>query len=353
MKCDLVIVGGGPAGLAAAIHGARRGFSVVVLERSVREKPCGEGLMPSGIDELTLLGARPEGAAFHGIRYVLEDGTQLDGRFARGQGLGVRRRALSSSLRALADEAGVRRIRAVARELVLREDGIRIDDVEARFCIGADGLGSFVRRSAGLEDGTNPIRRFGLRAHFPRAPRCDLVEVHWSDGAEAYVTPVGAREVNVAFLWEPARVPLKSWEELLARFPGLSNWLGALLPDGPPAGAGPLARQARAVAEGRVALVGDAAGYVDAITGQGISLALRSARLLVEGLPQRLDGAELPAALLRYRRAFRANYRSYALPAAALLALARKPRLRRSALRILKRWPAAFSRIVGAVAHAV
>jgi flavin-dependent dehydrogenase len=102
----------------------------------------------------------------------------------------------------------------------------------------------------------------------------------------------------------------------------------------------------------RVALVGDAAGYVDAITGQGLSLAFAGARLLVEALPHTLeDGARLDAALHRYAAEMRARYRSYALPAASLLWLARRPGLRRRALQLVRAWPGAFESLLALVAR--
>jgi len=182
------------------------------------------------------------------------------------------------------------------------------------------------------------------------APWTDFVEIHWSDGCEAYATPVGPDTVNIAFLWH-ADLARPTWESLLERFPRLRDRL-----DGAPAGSeergsGPLAQAARARFAPRLALVGDAAGYVDAITGQGLTLALLSAERLVSVLPRNLaDGAALLTALRRYDASLRGEWIRYALPARSLLALARRPELRKRGVRLCAQHPALFAALLRAVA---
>ena len=116
--------------------------------------------------------------------------------------------------------------------------------------IAADGLGSPLRRAAGLELAANGRRRFGLRRHYAVEPWADLVEVHWSAGAEAYVTPVGARSVNVAFLWEAGAFEEKaSFDSLLARFPALGERVRSAAVESEARGAGPLSRRVKARAD--------------------------------------------------------------------------------------------------------
>ena len=98
---DILIAGGGPAGLAVAIRAARRGFRTVLLERAagVPDKACGEGLMPAGLRELDALGALAliearDRAPFRGIRYVQEDGSSVEGRFQEGDGMGIDRKSV-------------------------------------------------------------------------------------------------------------------------------------------------------------------------------------------------------------------------------------------------------------------
>jgi menaquinone-9 beta-reductase len=344
MIWDVAICGGGPAGLAAAIHAATRGFSTIVMERSAppQDKACGEGLMPRSLLALQKLGAlqdvpAEQQAPFRGIRYVHAGGA-VEACFRDGNGLGIRRTALSTALQQRAREAGaviraasVRAVRPGAGET----DG---DTVAARLIVGADGLNSAVRREARLDLPVRGPRRYGVRRHVRTRPWNDLVEVHWSDCAEAYVTPVGANCVNVAFLWHEHAVPEKaSFESLLDNFPELRDRVRDAPVESEARGAGPLARRVKARIAPGIALIGDAAGYVDAITGQGLSLAFTSAELLVRALPRELREPALSRALRRYDASLRADWLRYAVPARALVALAARPRLRRGTLRLVQR----------------
>ena len=354
---DVVIAGGGPAGLAAAIGCARRGFRAIVFERQpgVPDKACGEGLMPSGVRELGLLGVRipPEQCApFRGIRYLQEDETVLEARFRGEPGTGIRRVALEQALRARAIGCGARLDHAAV--LGFTPDGDRVHvqtsggTLDARLLIAADGLNSALRRAAGLQadPGRGPVR-FGLRRHFQLPPWTDFVEVHWAPGVEAYVTPVAPDAVNVALLRD--RDAGESFEVLLERFPRLRERIGGAPFASELRGAGPLLQRVRGASSHRLALVGDAAGYVDAITGQGLSLAFRSAALLTQALPADLS-RDLAPALRLYDDRLRPHWLAYALPARALVALSRRPALRRTAFRSLRAVPGAFATIVRLVA---
>jgi menaquinone-9 beta-reductase len=351
---DLAICGGGPAGLSVAIRAAQAGFSAVVLERSAApDKACGEGLMPRGVAALARLGILghidpARCTAFRGIRYVQEDGRSVEARFADGDGLGIRRTALGEALRNRAAALGVE-----VRQTTVRgfEDGdatacVRTDSgtVESRAVVAADGLHSAVRHAAGLDLPATDRPRFGIRRHFRMRPWSDVVEVHWAPGVEAYVTPVGAESVNVAFLFQDAA--RSSFESLLARFPALRERVASAAVESEARGAGPLRQPVRARSAGRLALVGDAAGYVDAITGQGLSLAFLSAERLVEALAA---DADVPRALRRYDASLRAEWLRYSVPARGLLALSARPKLRSRGLRLCERYPALFGALVRAV----
>jgi len=352
---DVAVVGGGPAGLAVAAMAARRGLSVVLLERSMlpHDKACGEGVMRPGLRVLERLGVLehlPPGdsAAIRGVRYVQEDGTTLEGVLPDSGGLGVRRTALSAALVEAARSAGVdvrerttvRSHRRTAAAMVLETDA---GELHARVLIAADGLHSPLRRAEGLEVPARGGRRFGLRQHFVAAPWTDRVEVHLSPGAEAYVTPCGPSRVGVAFLWSDGQLGERATiDSLLARFPILGARLGRSAPDSEPRGAGPfLQRTRRRVAE-RFALLGDAAGYVDAITGEGMSVALVCAEALAGCLPDVLRQEGDVRAFGPYEATARHEFRKYAWTAGAVLALARRPRLRRSVVATLSHRPRAF-----------
>lgn len=357
MIWDVAIAGGGPAGLAAAIRAAQRGLRAIVLERSDGpiDKACGEGLMPSGARELERLGVRVEPAhPFLGIRYV-QGNTIVEARFRGATGLGIRRtvlwRALSERALALGAElrrATVQGARAGSTSIEVTTDR---GPIEARLLVAADGLHSPLRRAAGLDAaamesaaGNGEAQRFGIRRHFDVTPWSELVEVHWADGVEAYVTPVGPRSVNLAFLCGRGA----DFEEHLDRFPALRKRLAGAPVSSETRGAGPLLQRVRARHADRLALVGDAAGYVDAITGQGLSLGFAGAALLVESLPQDL-ASDLAPALRAYDRGLRSHWRRYAVPAHALLALSRRPALRREAIRTVAALPGAFGALVRVV----
>ena len=354
---DVVIAGGGPAGLAAAIRSAQRGFRTVLFERQagIPDKACGEGLMPSGARELQRLGARipsDQCATFRGIRYLQEDRTVLEARFRDGAGIGIRRLALVAALRERAASCGAELARGAVLGFSAGSDRVEVrtgeGPIEARLLIAADGLNSALRRAAGLQApaGRGPLR-FGIRRHFALSPWTDLVEVHWMAGAEAYVTPISPRAVNVAFLLE--RDAGGEFDRLLERFPRLGERLAGAPFASEVRGAGPLLQRVRIPWSGRLVLVGDAAGYVDAITGQGLSLAFAASALLMDLLPDDLSVDLLPA-LRAYQARLRPRWLAYALPAQALVALSRRPALRRAAFRSLRAIPGAFAAIVRAVA---
>jgi flavin-dependent dehydrogenase len=354
---DVLIAGAGPAGLAAAIRSRQRGFGTLVLERSasVPDKACGEGLMPSGVRQLDDLGVRipaDQCARFGGIRYLQEDGTVLEARFANGTGIGIRRTILQQALRERALDSGAELRHAAVLGLRLRTDKVDLETtigaIEARLVIGADGLHSAIRRAAGLEArAASGPRRFGVRRHFRLEPWTDLVEVHWTSGVEAYVTPVSPRSVNVAFLLD--REASADLASLLSRFPRLSERIASAPADSETRGAGPLLQRVSGPFAQRLALVGDAAGYVDAITGQGLSLAFAAPALLFDVLPGDLS-TDLRPALRAYAARLRPLWIAYALPARALVALSRRPALRRAAFRTAAAVPGSFRSIVRAIA---
>jgi flavin-dependent dehydrogenase len=276
---DLVVAGGGPVGLAAALHAHRAGLSVVVREPRAGpiDKACGEGLMPGAVAELTALDVHPHGRELTGIRYLdgSADGPAATARFARGPGRGVRRTVLHDALAERVAAAGIAVDPRPVASVDDAGDHLLVDGEPARHLVAADGLHSPVRRLVGLDAPVAGRRRFGLRCHVQQAPWSSYVEVHWSPRAEAYVTPVDDDLVGVAVLGAAG----SRFEELIDDFPLLQQRLTG--PRSRVMGAGPLRQRARSRSAGRVLLVGDAAGYVDALTGEGIALGLAQARVAV------------------------------------------------------------------------
>jgi flavin-dependent dehydrogenase len=340
-ELDVAVVGAGPAGLAVAIGARLAGLSVAVLERGRPpvDRACGEGLMPDALARLEALGiAVPAGesARFAGIRYVAGN-VAAEGRFPRGSGLGVRRTVLHRAMAERAAALGAD-LRWGVVTAGLAASGVALADgetVAARFVVGADGRHSAVRRWAGLE-GSPPRRdRHAVRRHFVVEPWTDLVEVHWGDGAEAYVTPVGPHQVGVAMLWNGGA---SSFDRLLARFPALAARLAGAPAASRDRGASLLGAQPRATAGDRVALVGDSAGSVDPITGEGIALALAQAGLLVPALAV--------GDLCAYARACPRLAARPRRMASLLLLLERSAALRRRVVTALAANPALFSRLL-------
>lgn len=334
---DVLVAGGGPAGLAAAIHAALAGLEAVVVEPRSRpvDKACGEGVMPGGVTALRALGVEVSGRELRGIRYV--DGTtHAEASFRGSNGLGIRRTTLHSALHQRALDLGVRMRPGKVGEVRQNADSVTAAGITARWLIAADGLHSPVRRGLGLELPGIAHGRYGLRRHFRVEPWTDFVEVHWSRHGEAYVTPVGDDLVGVAILSRSRR----GYDEHLAAFPALTASLR-----GPATtevrGAGPLLQRVRRRTAGRVLLVGDAAGYLDALTGEGIALSLATA-----GAAVRCLAAGRPDA---YERTWARLTRRHRLLTGALLAASRRPGTARLIVPAASRMPPLFSAAVYAL----
>ncbi|CAN5169038.1 NAD(P)/FAD-dependent oxidoreductase [soil metagenome] len=278
---DVVVVGGGPVGLAAAIEARLAGLSVVVIEPrdDAIDKACGEGLMPGALPMLHRLGVDPEGMPLRGVRYT--DGRRrADHLFRTGIGRGVRRTTLHAALAARAAELGVQHAAGRVRGFGQDATGVTVDGMRASWLFGADGLHSTVRRVAGLERTATGRKRFGLRQHFHVAPWDDLIEVHWGRHAEVYVTPVADDLVGIATLGPPNT----DLAATIAGIPELARRLRGAEAASSLRGAGPFRQRASRPSSGRVLLVGDASGYVDAITGEGLRLGFDQARVAVEAV---------------------------------------------------------------------
>ncbi|HEY9304858.1 MAG TPA: FAD-dependent monooxygenase, partial [Mycobacterium sp.] len=196
---DLLITGGGPGGLAAALHARRQGLSVIVAEPrdSPIDKACGEGLMPGGLAELASLGVDPAGMPLRGIAYLSES-HRAEAPFPGSLGRGVRRTTLHAALASCAKEQDTQWIPERITTVEQDAHGVTAAGIRAKWLIAADGLHSAVRRAVGINAVAGTPRRYGVRWHYQVPAWSEFVEVHWSRWGEAYVTPVEPDLVGIA-----------------------------------------------------------------------------------------------------------------------------------------------------------
>jgi menaquinone-9 beta-reductase len=339
---DVLIAGGGPAGLVAAIAARRKGFRVIVADPAhpPHDKACGEGLLPAALAVAQRLGiAIPPGLGFpfRGIRFIGSHHS-VEANFPEGAGLAIRRTALHSLLADQAARCGVElwwgnAATACDRDSIhIRAGSEAPRRIRARWIIGADGARSNIRRWAGLDRFRHDQTRFGFRQHYAIQPWNSHVDIHWGDACQLYITPVGPQEIGVALLSRDSHLRLQG---ALDRFPDLKRRLNSAEPTSREQGAGTSARRLKRVTAGRIALVGDASGSVDAITGDGITLAFQHA----EALAGALQAGDLSLYEAEHRRiAFRP-----ACMGELLLLLDRSPRLCARVLRALASRPALFA----------
>ncbi len=337
---DVIVVGGGPAGLAAAIAARQAGLDVVLADRAGPpiDKACGEGLMPDGIAALRRLGVSippTQGAPFRGIRF-LDRNLSAQASFATGLGRGLRRLQLQQLLIDRAEEIGVRLhwhrdVEAIRPTAAI----VGGQTISCRFIVGADGMQSKLRRWSDIGAAWTGARRIGLRQHFRGKLWTDFVEVYWQPGRQAYVTPVAADEVCVALI---ADGPGTRFAELAQTFPELARRLADTEPVGTTRGALSQSIKWRSATRNNLALIGDASGSVDAITGEGMALAFRQALALGSALAQN-DLSHYAIAHRRMARLPRAMSR-------LLLFMGRHETVRRGAMHALTAQPRIFEKLL-------
>lgn len=283
---DVLIVGGGPAGLAAAIALRRTGIDCVVVEAlsPAIDKACGEGLMPDALISLAKLGVEiteRDGYPFRGIRFA-NSVHQVDAHFPQGSGIGVRRTHLHSRLAAHAHASGAD-LRWSSHIKLLDQNSALIDDQQLKFgwLIGADGQASSVRRWAGLNSTRKESLRYGFRRHYRVAPWSEYVEIYWGRAGQIYVTPVAADCVCVVYI---TRDPHFNRHQIFDDFPQLRIRLNGVAMVSQQRGAVSATRKLRETARGSVALIGDASGSADIITGEGLAMSFRQACALADAI---------------------------------------------------------------------
>jgi flavin-dependent dehydrogenase len=283
---DVFVLGGGPAGLAASIAARSAGFRVLLADadKPPIDKACGEGLMPDCLEAAAKLGIpipQSAGYTFRGIRFQSAK-THVAADFPNGTGLGVRRIVLQPLLAETAARAGVGLMwRTPVTGIAKGRISIGTEEVRARWIIGADGSQSSVRRWAGLNRFDRNSQRFSYRRHFRIAPWSEYMEIHWGERCQFYVTPVSADEICLALM---TRDQHQRVADALPKFPQLHTRLQGIPALSSERGSYAVTRKLRRVTRSNIALIGDASGNVDPITGEGLYLALGQAAALAEAL---------------------------------------------------------------------
>jgi menaquinone-9 beta-reductase len=339
---EILIIGGGPAGLAAAIASRKRGFAVTVADgaKPPIDKPCGEGLMPTAMEALRELGVaiRPgDGQVLRGVRF-LDAASSVEANYSGASGFGVRRIVLHQRMLERAQECGVQLLWNTPVERLCGGGAIVGGKaMKARWIIGADGIHSRVRNWIGLGANVRQEMRFAQRRHYRMRPWTDCMEIHWGQKAQAYVTPLSNDETCVSLISRHPRMRLEAaWRE----FPNLASYLRDAKPSSAERGAVTVTCRLGQVYRGSVALIGDASGSVDAITAEGLSLSFHQAIALADAIGK--------GKLANYRRAHRTITSRPNTMGRLLLLLDRYPSLRRRALRGLAADPELFARLLTA-----
>lgn len=317
MTFDVAVVGAGPAGSFAGYLLARAGKRVLLLEKnkiSVR-KVCGEYLCPRGVDLLNQAGAASvleDSLPIYGMKMFTPEGTSVLSHFPReNAGRAVNRKIFDTRLLQLAKNQGVEvKLGVSVTNLQSTASGWNIStdrgEFSAAFVIGADGRSSRISK---IFENDRPTDEKRVAIHcFVNSSFLNerFGEMHiFGDGSYIGVDPTGTAEVNLSLVSNAQTIQsLGGPAQALFHYVNLSAELqprfGVQLVNTPVTTAYPIQHQTKSIVPAsNVGLVGDAAGFVDPLTGEGIFNALLSSELLGTAL---LKDSE--TALVRYQRSY-------------------------------------------------
>ncbi|HZI93156.1 MAG TPA: NAD(P)/FAD-dependent oxidoreductase, partial [Patescibacteria group bacterium] len=367
-EVDVAIVGAGPAGCAAAMALRRQGRTVALLEKArfPRDKICGDFLTPGCVARLQELGSEEVEAVtptrLRGMRITF-DGTEVLSDFPPARhGWSMSRRSLDAALARRASMMGACLVEELRVENFGREEdgwqwieGSHPDGARrrwrARLLVEAGGRHGLIGRRLGWRNDDPRLTRYALWSHMENMRGLgDRGEMHVFDGGYVGVAPLqGAADrglanvtmVLTASRWSRARADIRGYFlDLLRSHPELGRRVADAGLVTPLRGIGPLACSASRLTGDGLAMVGDACGFVDPFTGEGIFMALESARLMAE--------AVAAGSLDRYESAWRAAFSSKLRLCRLLQIVIARPWLARYVARALGSRKDLADRMVGA-----
>ena len=338
---DVFVIGGGPAGLAAAIAARQQGLRVVLADGAIPpiDKACGEALMPSTVTALERLGVvvpAAESRALHGVRF-LSSGLSAEATFpSRTFGLSIRRTTLHRAMTERAEELGVEFLWQSAVSGISTE-GVQLGKrtIRSRWIVGADGANSRVRRWSNLDARSRTGLRYAFRRHYRVTPWTNRMEIYWGKSSQGYATAVSPDQVCVAVASRDPRLRL---EESLPVFPGLEARLSGAEIVSAEKGSVSANCTLRRVWRKNIALIGDASGTVDAITGDGLGLSFNQAIVLAQCF--------VSGKLAQYQSAHRRLARRPLWMARLMLTLDGRPKFQQRTLQAFRKHPEVFRRLL-------
>ncbi len=340
---DVVVVGAGPAGSTTAALLARAGYSVLALDRAVfpRDKACGEYTSPQtervlerigALEMVERAGARRLGSmrviSPSGRSFAMDYALNRNERGAQMQVLATTRRVLDATLVDFARQCGAEvrervRVEGVTLQdgrvggVVYRERSSGTRQIRARLVIGADGVHSAAVRSLGVGAPLRWPQNLGMVAHYSGYSGLDdWGEIYVSKHGYAGLAPQSGGLLNVGLVMPMRKAKqfaggsaVERFERFAHSFQGVGERLRGAARMSEVRGVGPIGARVKRVHGDGWMLVGDAAGFFDPFTGEGVYKALRGAEIAADVASAALDKDDVSArALSRYSRARRAEF---------------------------------------------
>jgi geranylgeranyl reductase family protein len=355
---EVVVVGAGPAGSTTAMLLARRGHNVTLFDKArfPRPKACAEYLSPGGVRLLQELGVDTGGGRWlRGMQIIAPNGGRHLAEYGGGsRALSIRRTVLDARLLHVARDHGVDVREGQRVEGIVQEGGavrgvvVRGKEMRAACVVAADGLNSMVVRALRVRRNVVWPPRLGLVAHLRGVAWPEDVGQMWI-GPRTYVgvAPVGDNVLTLGLVRDVPRGRLGASDTALRDgldpFPELGRRVAGAEILEPVQGVGPLAQSVRATSGRGWLLVGDAAGFFDPLTGEGLFRALKGAHLAADAVDRHLGGdvRALQKYQLARRQAFAAKERLTAL----IQVFVRVPGLMNSVVARLQQRPAIAGRL--------